>query len=138
MCNRLQRLANRRWLGVPRQHVIAESWSRDAGHTWSPLAATKLPNPNSGIDAVQLKDGRSLLVYNPTTDERTPLVVAVSKGGHAWNNALTLESDPGEYSYPAVFQSSDGLIHVTYTYRRYSIKHVVFNEDWLIHLARPD
>jgi predicted neuraminidase len=121
-----------------RQRAIAESWSRDAGHTWSPLAATKLPNPNSGIDAAQLKDGRSLVVYNPTTDERTPLVVALSADGHAWKTALTLESDPGEYSYPAVIQTEGGLVHITYTWKRLRIKHVVLDPKKLDLKDLPD
>ena len=38
-----------------------------------------------------------------------------------------LESEPGEYSYPAVIQTSDGLVHVAYTWKRQRIKHVVIN-----------
>lgn len=115
-----------------KEGVIAESWSTDNGKTWSGLEATSLPNPNSGIDAVTLKDGRQLLVYNPTSTgpngrggPRTPLSVAVSAEGKEWNEILKLETEPGEYSYPAVIQTSDGLIHITYTWKRKLIKHVV-------------
>ena len=38
---------------------------------------------------------------------------------------IPLEDEPGEYSYPAIVQASDGLIHVTYTWRRERIRHVV-------------
>ena len=110
-----------------KQGKIYQSRSDDAGKTWSAPAATDLPNPNSGIDAVTLKDGRSLLVYNHTTTGRSPLNVAVSADGKAWTPALVLEDEPGEYSYPAVIQAADGKVHVTYTWRRQRIKHVVLD-----------
>ena len=49
-----------------------------------------------------------------------------------------LESNPGEYSYPSIMQAPDGNIHVIYTYRRYSFKHVEFSESWLTRIERPD
>jgi predicted neuraminidase len=107
------------------QGVIAESWSQDAGRSWSPLRGTALPNPSAGIDTVRLADGRFLLVYNPTRDNRRRLQIAVSSDGRVWTPAVTLEDSPGEYSYPAIIQTSDGRVHVTYTWRRQRIKHVV-------------
>ncbi|AHG92466.1 WD40-like beta Propeller containing protein (plasmid) [Gemmatirosa kalamazoonensis] len=114
-------------LGRTRSGRIFESWSDDGGRSWSPVALTSLPNPNAGIDAVTLGDGRQLLVYNRSTDARTPLNVALSTDGASWTDALVLERDPGEYSYPAVIQTSDGLVHVTYTWKRERIKHVVID-----------
>ncbi len=118
--------------------VIVQTFSRDAGRTWSGLTATKLPNPNSGIDAVTLADGRQLLVYNhsagpvenPSKGKRYPLDVALSTDdGATWRHALTLESEPraNGYAYPAVIQTADGLVHVTYTWDRKMIKHVVLD-----------
>jgi predicted neuraminidase len=104
---------------------ISECWSEDNGRTWSEMALTKLRNPNSGIDAVTLKDGRQLLVFNDAFRGRTPLNVAISSDGRKWKMVRKLEDQPGEYSYPAVIQAADGLIHITYTYRRQAIKHVV-------------
>ena len=109
------------------QGVVTESWSDDAGLTWSRMTATKLPNPNAGIDAVRLADGRFLLVYNPTPMGRQRLDVALSTDGKAWQPAATLEDSPGEYSYPAVIQARDGLVHLTYTWRRERIRHVVLD-----------
>jgi predicted neuraminidase len=119
---RLQMLCRTRSKGF-----VSESWSQDGGRTWSPMSLTNVPNPNSGIDAVSLRDGRQLLVFNNTPRGRTPLNVAVSKDGKQWDLKATLENQPGEYSYPAVIQASDGRVHITYTYLRKSIKHVVLN-----------
>ena len=110
-----------------RQGVIVESWSRDAGQTWSAMARTALPNPNSAIDGLRLKDGRFLLVYNHSATERNLLNVAVSKDGKEWRTALILEDQPGEFSYPAVIQTRDGLVHVTYSWNRQQIKHAVID-----------
>jgi predicted neuraminidase len=98
--------------------------SSDGGRTWTAARPTTLPNPNSGLDAVALRDGRILLVYNHTEKGRSPLNVAVSKDGETWNMFLTLESQPGEFSYPAIIQASGGNAHVTYTWQRRRIKHV--------------
>ena len=110
-----------------RQKKIGEFWSDDGGKTWTAPKLTELPNSSTGIDAVTLKDGRHVLVYNHTPLARTPLNVAVSKDGKAWAQAVVLEDKPGEYSYPAVMQAGDGMVHVTYTWKRQRIRHVVID-----------
>ena len=117
----------RQALGRTRSGRVFESRSSDDGRTWTPLALTALPNPNSGIDALTLKDGRHLVVYNHTTAWRTPLNLSLSHDGRIWEAALVLEHEPGEYSYPAAIQTADGLVHITYTWRRQRIKHVVLD-----------
>lgn len=113
---------------------ICAATSNDGGHTWSQAKPTELPNPNSGIDAVKMRDGRVALVYNPSNTERTPLSLAFSPDeGETWTAALTLEDAPGEYSYPAIIQTRDGRLHITYTWRRQRIKHVVVDPDLLTH-----
>ena len=114
-----------------RRGLIAQSWSTDGGRTWLPMHATTLVNPDSGIDAVTLADGRHLLVYNRSVDRRTPLTVAVSSDGIRWRDVADIESGPGEYSYPSVIQTADGLIHIVYTWKRRSIKHVVLDPSHL-------
>ena len=91
------------------------------------MKLTSLPNPSAGIDAVMLRTGAPLLVYNHTEDARSPLNVAVSSDGKLWKAALAIEDQPGEYSYPSVIQTRDGLVHVTYTWKRERIKHVVID-----------
>ncbi|MFP6766292.1 MAG: sialidase family protein [Planctomycetaceae bacterium] len=110
-----------------RQGKIASAKSRDQGKTWSRFRLLEIPNPNSGIDAVSLSDGRGLLVFNDTPRGRSPLNVAVSGDGDTWKTVMTLENEPGEYSYPAVIQSPDGLVHVTYTWQRRRVRHVVLD-----------
>ncbi len=114
---------------------ILSAWSTDNGRTWSKLEPLELPNPNSGTDAVTLKDGRHVLVYNHIDPDqewgnRNVLNLAVSNDGINWEAAVLLENDPdpdGEYSYPAVIQSRDGMLHVTYTWNRKLIKYAVID-----------
>src|SRR5262249_55328924 len=99
------------------------------GKTWTPMEKTNLPNPNSAIDAVLLKDERALLVYNHSDTEKTPLNVAISKDGRTWRSAVVLENQPGIFAYPAVIQTEDGLVHITYTWNKERVKHVVLDPD---------
>jgi len=134
-----------------KNRTINESWSKDGGKTWSAMVASSLPNNNSGTDAVTLRNGRQLLVYNHVKPHdtlpngkgaRTPLNVAVSKDGKSWYAASVLEDSPiSQYSYPSVIQTSDGMVHIVYTWRRERIKYVkidpsklklkpIVNEKW--------
>lgn len=125
-----------------KERALLQSWSSDNGKTWSALTKTELPNNNSGTDAVTLKDGRQLLVYNhvlPPADAkngkgaRTPLNLAWSKDGKTWYAAAILEDSPiSQYSYPSIIQSSDGMVHVVYTWRRQKIKYVKIDPSKLV------
>ena len=115
-------------LGRTRVSKVFSTTSADLGKTWSPLTLLDLPNPNAGTDAVTLKDGRHLLIYNHTASGRSPLNLAISRDGLKWDAALVLEDEPrSEFSYPAIIQTSDGLIHATYTWKRKLAKHVVID-----------
>jgi predicted neuraminidase len=122
-----------------RERVISETWSEDEGRTWSGMRALSLPNPNSGIDGVTLRDGRQLLVYNHATRRgqfpsgREVLNVATSRDGQQWSAAVLLEKhSSGEYSYPAVIQTADGMVHIVYTHDRKRIRHVVLDPAKLV------
>lgn len=124
--------------GYEEDGFIAQSWSYDGGRTWSSIQPTLLPNPNSGIDAVRLSDGRLLLVYNHSTRNqpgmghkgRGILNVAISRDGKDWQAAMVLEhldQQDSQFSYPSVIQTADGMVHIVYTWHRRRIKHVVID-----------
>jgi predicted neuraminidase len=105
-----------------KENRVVTGWSNDQGKTWEDLEMTNIPNPNSGTDAVTLKNGMHLLVYNHSvrapggwSGPRYPLAIAISRDGIVWKAAGILESQVGEYSYPAAIQSKDGLVHITYS-----------------------
>jgi alpha-L-fucosidase len=115
-----------------KQGTVVQSWSEDSGKTWTRLSKTALLNPNSGTDAVTLRNGEQLIVDNPEVpgkewnNGRAKLRVAVSKDGISWTDVVTLENGTKEeFSYPAVIQSADLRVHITYTYDRKNIKYVV-------------
>jgi predicted neuraminidase len=121
-----------------KEGVLSTSFSDDEGANWSKMEPTNLPNPNSGIDAVTLRDGRHLLIYNHLGSGKTGwgsrglLNLAVSDDGLNWNKAAVLERESnGEFSYPAIIQSHDGLVHLTYTWKRQRIKHLVLDPQKL-------
>ena len=112
--------------------AVCEATSEDGGKTWSPARPTSLPNPNSGLDAVKLRDGRIVLVYNHIESGRSPIHLAVSDDdGRSWGTPRIIEEGPGEYSYPAVIQAPDGTVHITYTWRRERIRHVAIDPEAL-------
>lgn len=128
-------------VGRTREGRLFTIWSNDGGATWGPMTLMDLPNPNSGTDAVTLRDGRQLLVYNHNVRTgsdnkgRSPLNVAVSDDGEHWQAALVLEDDaraPNGFAYPSVIQTSDGLVHIVYTWERKRIKHVVIDPARLV------
>jgi predicted neuraminidase len=121
-------------IGRSRQNRVFEVRSEDGGKSWREMTLGTLPNNNSGTDAVTLADGTHLIIYNHIGGtpgkwggKRTPLNLAVSKDAKTWHAAVVLESDPGEYSYPAIIQTKDGLVHATYTWKRQKVKHVVID-----------
>jgi predicted neuraminidase len=107
-----------------RAACIAVADSYDGGLTWAQARCIDLPNPNSGIDAVRLRDGRIVLIFNNSYNERTPLNLAVSRDGEHFRIFKTLEDGPGQYSYPAIIQAANGDLLMTYSWRRETIRFV--------------
>ena len=122
-----------RWrLRFLRSTDLGRTWtvnSDDNGKSWGPVGLIDVPNSHSGTDAVKLRDGRYLLVYNHSDSKRYPLNVAISADARSWRKVLTLEEEPNThgYAYPAVIQTRDGLVHVTYTWDRARIRHAIID-----------
>ncbi|WP_153555364.1 exo-alpha-sialidase [Roseimaritima sediminicola] len=122
-----------------KQSVIVSSFSEDDGKTWSELTPIDLPNPNSGIEVVTLRDGRHLMIYNHLGSGETGwgrrglLNLAISDDGLTWRKVGVLEREPeGEFSYPAIIQTADGMVHMTYTWKRQRVKHVVVDPEKIV------
>ena len=119
--------------------AVSTARSNDAGQRWSRPEAGPLPNPDSGLDAIRLSDGRLLIVFNDSTSGRENLRLAISQdGGRTWAGVATLEDEPGaDFSYPFLMQARSGEIHLVYTWKRKAIRHVTFNTAWLDERRSP-
>jgi predicted neuraminidase len=100
---------------------IAAADSFDSGKSWTQAHYINLPNPNSGIDAVRLGDGRIVMLYNHSYNRRNVLNLAVSRDGEHFTKFATLEEGEGQFSYPALIQARDGSLRLTYTFQRRTI-----------------
>ncbi|HWV57698.1 MAG TPA: sialidase family protein [Longimicrobiales bacterium] len=126
-------------IGRTRQNRIFTIESTDGGESWGPLTLTDLPNPSAGIEIVTLFDGRHLLVYNHTvrsegSNGRGTLNLAISEDGVNWEAVMVLEHEPDDpvgFAYPAAIQTTDGLVHITYTWKRVRVKHIVIDPAML-------
>ena len=122
-------------VGRTKQGRMFSMGSTDDGHTWSGMELMDFWCSNSGLDGVVLRDGRMLIVYNHGRNipgewvaGREMLNVAVSTNGREWKAGCVLERERGEeFSYPAVIQTADGFLHITYTWKRQRIRHVVLD-----------
>lgn len=123
-----------------KNEVVVSSFSTDEGKSWSEPMALDLPNNNSAIDAIALRNGLLMMVLNPVKatesaykpSGRTPLCVAISMDGIYWRPILVLEDSPiKEYSYPSLIEGEDGMVHIVYTWRRECIKYVKIDPSQL-------
>ena len=155
----LLRLAPHRFIAFFRSRFadwIYKSESSD-GCKWSPPIPTQLPNNNASVQAALLRNGHIVMAFNninatdkrskPASAERKPLSVALSiDGGKTWPWVRDVETGmPGndaeydlpekaghdEYSYPSIKQGTEGNLHMSYTFRRATIKYVTFSEQWI-------
>ncbi|MCC6694840.1 MAG: exo-alpha-sialidase [Candidatus Hydrogenedentes bacterium] len=118
-----------------KERRIKRSESTDGGLTWGPVTVTDRPHPGSGIEAIVLANGHLLLVYNDIEEgSRDQLAVSISEDrGQTWRWTRHLENTPDQrFDYPSIVQAKDGTLHATYSYNLETIKHVHFNEEWVM------
>lgn len=136
----------------PAPKRLHQSVSRDRGETWSEVTDSKLPNPGSGAELINLQNGNWLLISNDTEKGRGSLAVQISEDeGATWKWKRHLEYDDKltgteQYHYPSIIQAKDGTLHATYSYHwmkpnlpqdpdgdpaAKTIKYVHFNEAWV-------
>ena len=124
--------------GLPKK--IRTATSTDHGISWSAVTPLDIPNPGSSVECIALASGAWVLVCNDTTDGRHRLAAYLSHDeGKTWPQSRAIEeAEPngGNFSYPSVIQTRDGMIHCSFSYRRTgedgsSIKHAAFNEAWI-------
>jgi predicted neuraminidase len=115
------------------RRAVMLSRTADAGRHWSAPQSTGHPNPDSGLDALRLFDGRLLLAFNDSRSGRENLRLAISDdNGASWKPAATVAAESGgEFSYPFLLQTNDGRVHLVYTWKRTAIKHLAFSPAWL-------
>jgi len=106
---------------------VHRSDSDDDGHSWSTAYPIDVPNNNSALDLARLADGTLALACNPVPSNwgpRTPLSLLFSRdNGASWPWRFDVETGPGEFSYPAVIASGEG-VGLCYTWNRRRIAFV--------------
>ena len=112
----------------------------DGGMRWGPVFGTSLVHRDAAVAAERLSDGSFIVIYNNTAWDRRDLSIARSaNGGRSWSKPRPIERDTTpdwnvrrEYSYPFLYRSRDGRIHLLYTWQRTKIRHRVFNDAWVV------
>ncbi len=107
------------------------SESTDGGETWSAARKTDIPNTAS-VELLALEEGTWAFLGNDVSDGRYRLTLYLSEDeGRSWPRKVVIEEDTsgqGRFSYPALIQTSDGRLHITYSFHpsenRKAIKYV--------------
>lgn len=117
------------WMLVRTKYGIGESFSKDKGHSWTPLVPSKIQHPTARFFIYRLHSGNLLLVKHGPIDMkigRSHLMAFISKDdGYTWSDGLLLDQRKG-VSYPDGQQSNDGTIYITYDYNRKGDQQILF------------
>jgi predicted neuraminidase len=106
--------------------------STDFGKTWTPFTQTEIPNPDSPLDIIKLKDGRLLMALNPEHKGRSRLSLFTHEEGN-WTLVTDIEKiEEAEISFPSIVQSKhDSLLHIVYSGRKDNISNRVIRYSCL-------
>ena len=106
--------------------------SSDEGRTFSAPVQTSLRNPYAGVDiGFSHTSQRLLVVYNDSYRLRVPLSVGISEDlGQTWR-VRDVETLIGQYAYPKLLQTRDGLWRLFYSNDYRHIQHAWFDEAYL-------
>lgn len=108
------------WMMV-RMQGLAETISRDAGKTWTPVEKIALRHPTSRFFLRRLQSGALLLVKHGGLQEkakREKLMAFISDDdGKTWQGSLMLD-ECDDVTYPDGVQTKDGTIHIIYDHQR--------------------
>jgi predicted neuraminidase len=121
--------------------VVMVDTTPDGGTTWQVGAPLPIANDNTSLNLLRLQSGRLLLAANATRGrDRSVLQLFLSDDkGASWKASRVIENDPdinAEYSYPALLQTADGRIHLTYSFQARVIAHVATTEAALLEALR--
>jgi predicted neuraminidase len=113
---------------------IHMSISSDKGESWSYSQKTSIPNEAS-VEILVLNDGKWVFLGNDINDGRYQLSLFISDDEGLtwkWKDLVEYQGDKkGNFSYPCLIQTPDGLLNITYSYAmgegKKTIKHVVLD-----------
>jgi len=73
------------------------------------------------------------MAWNNDPEHRNPLTLALSADeGETWPYLRNLVTGDGEFHYPAIIQSRDGRLHLSFTNNRRTIDHIVLTPEWIM------
>lgn len=124
----LEKEDNSLWMLVRTNYGIAESFSTDAGKTWSPLRPSAIQHPSSRFFVRRLRSGSILLVKHGMIDQKTgrcDLRAFVSRDdGTTWSGGLMLD-EREKVSYPSGQEDNQGAITIAYDFSRTDAREIL-------------
>ncbi|MEX0746030.1 MAG: exo-alpha-sialidase [Phycisphaeraceae bacterium] len=108
-------------------------FSDDAGKSWGPMRQITGSYGRAGIDALTLDNGLFVLAGSVGAN-RSAGRISVSADGVHWTAALDGVNEGVGFEYPAMIQTTDRKVHLTYTRRTEEgsyVGHMVLDPDAL-------